>query len=169
MGVANLDLIIKAWDTAFWEYTLAFGGLADENVWRRPHPRLLSIGEIAGHVAYYEAVRFTGPGPDLDPDLELVPTKSPLIDRRFTYYLKSIDEPVDLGLGAAEVLSEATRVHQAAREALMREERDSTGLIPGFKDATWGATLEYQIFHLAYHTGQMYSVRHMFGDTPEDN
>ena len=58
VAMANLDLLVKAWDTAHWEFTQVFEGLADEDVWRRPDPRILSVGELAGHIAYWEAVMF---------------------------------------------------------------------------------------------------------------
>ncbi|MEA2552859.1 MAG: hypothetical protein QOJ65_1035, partial [Fimbriimonadaceae bacterium] len=53
--MAKLDQLIKAWDEGQWEFSLAFEGLADEDVWRRPHPQLLSIGELAGHIAFWDA------------------------------------------------------------------------------------------------------------------
>ncbi|CAN5544694.1 hypothetical protein BH11ARM1_BH11ARM1_08590 [soil metagenome] len=167
--MANLDLIIAAWEVSHWEFTLAFEGLSDENLWKRPHPTLLSIGELAGHVAYYDAVRFTGPGPDTKPDLSLVKVQSPLIDARFTYYLANINEPVVLNLTTAEVVAELKRINDEAKAVIASEARDSDDKIPGFPDDTWGKTLEYQIFHVAYHTGQAYSVRHLLGDTPPDN
>lgn len=43
-------------EQGYYEVTFAFDGLADENVWKRPTPGLLAVGELAGHVAYWEAV-----------------------------------------------------------------------------------------------------------------
>jgi hypothetical protein len=54
MFMANLELLIKALDTAHWELGEAFKGLSDEDVWKRPHPRLLSVGELASHIAFWE-------------------------------------------------------------------------------------------------------------------
>ncbi len=34
---------------------------------------------------------------------------------------------------------------------------------------TWGNLVQYQVFHVAYHTGQIYSVRHLLGHETEDN
>ena len=44
--MASLDLVLKALDTAMWEMGEAFKGLPDANVWRRAHPRLLSVGVV---------------------------------------------------------------------------------------------------------------------------
>jgi len=167
--MASLDLMIAAWDEAHWEFSLVFEGLADEDVWKRPHPNLLSIGELTGHIVFWEAVRFMGPGATNQPDLDLVGIKSPLIDGKFRYYSKSIGEPVDLGLTAAELLSEVTRIQQESKAAITREARDSEDPFPGSQKATWGNTLTYQVFHIAYHTGQAYSVRHLLGHTTTDN
>lgn len=34
----KVAVLIEAWDTAHWEFSLAFEGLADEDLWTRPHP-----------------------------------------------------------------------------------------------------------------------------------
>ena len=47
---------------------------------------------------------------------------------------------------------------------------DPATLIPNCQSGfTYGEALEYAVFHIAYHTGQMYSVRHLLGDEPPDN
>lgn len=40
-------------DEGYYELKFAFEGLADEHVWTRPKPDLLSVGELAGHIAYW--------------------------------------------------------------------------------------------------------------------
>lgn len=52
----TMEAFLGAWDEAHWEFTLAFEGLSDEDLWKRAHPRLLSVGELAGHVAYWQSV-----------------------------------------------------------------------------------------------------------------
>jgi len=44
------------------EAKFAFDNLADKDVWKRPADGILSIGELAGHVAFWEAARFAGEG-----------------------------------------------------------------------------------------------------------
>ncbi|MEZ0325962.1 MAG: DinB family protein [Fimbriimonas sp.] len=175
--MAHLEQMIGALDEAHWEFTLAFEGLADEDLWRRADPRLLSVGELAGHVMYWEAVRspsavsvpgLVGPSDNL-PNLELLSVRSPLINHGFRYYTTGVGEPVELGIGTAEVLSEMSRIHQDFKAALIQLNPHYTDLLPGSQQQTWGQVLQYQIFHVAYHTGQAYSVRHLLGHTTTDN
>ena len=44
-------------ELGYYELKIAFEGLADENVWKRPAAGLLSVGELAGHISYWLAVR----------------------------------------------------------------------------------------------------------------
>lgn len=157
--------LIEAWDEAHWEFTLAFEGLSDEDLWRRAHPALLSIGELAGHVAYWQAVWTQGGGED-HPDPVSLPIKSPLIDHAYRYYSTSVDSPASAALSVAEVLGELKRIHVAAKEALVG--RSFADPFPG-QWGTWGKLVRYQVFHVAYHCGQAYSVRHLMGHETTDN
>lgn len=165
--MSELDLLVKALDEGHWELSEAFDGLPDEDVWRRPHPRLLSIGEIAGHITYWKALKLIGQEPK--PDLADLPIKSPLVDEAFRYYTVNVKEPKKLELGAKEVFDEATRVHNEAKAALMQLKPDLEDKVQGFQQSTWGQILQYQVFHVAYHTGQIYSVRHLLGHETKDN
>jgi len=167
--MASLDLLFKAWDVAHWEFTLAFEGLSDEDLWKRPHPRLLSVGELAGHLAYWEAVGVTPAEAGGKVDLEHVSIKSPLVDNAFRYYTNSENSPASLPIGCAEVLQELKRVHEEAKAEMTKNNPDSADIIPGFKENTYGQVMEYRVFHVAYHTGQAYSVRHLLGHTTTDN
>ena len=55
-----LDLYLELVDEGYYEMKFALEGLADENVWKRPAEGLLSVGEIAGHIAYWEALKLAG-------------------------------------------------------------------------------------------------------------
>jgi len=157
--MANLDLLIKALDTASWEMGEAFKGLPDEDVWKRAHPRLLSVGELAAHVAYWEAQTFFGDG--FESPLTGNPTAS--------YYTGNAGEPYELPLGAEAVYAEVKRVHEACKASFLATPHDSEEPNPHREGWTWGFAIEYQVFHLAYHTGQMYSVRHLLGHETVDN
>jgi hypothetical protein len=157
--------LIEAWDEAHREFAIALGGLPDEDLWKRAHPRLLSVGELAGHIAYWQAVWIMGGGND-SPDLERLPVGSPLLDNAFRYYTISVDHPYRLDLGTPQVLAEVARVHEAAKGAVEGKGKDET--YPG-QWGTWGNVVQYQVFHVAYHTGQAYSVRHLMGHETEDN
>ncbi len=148
---------LKPMDSAIWEMSEAFDGLRDEDVWVRSHPRLLSIGELATHVAYGE-IRWLNPTFD-----------SPLAREDAGYYLHSIGTPMALELGTQELYAEVKRVHEACKAHILELRPDLSATLPGREDWTWGHTLEYMAFHIAYHTGQMYSVRHLMGHETADN
>lgn len=155
----NLDLIIKALNTAHWELGEAFKNLPDEDVWKRAHPSLLSVGELAAHIAYWEARSILGEGA----------IESPICEKAAQYYTINAPAPFQLPLKAEEVYAELTRVHDACKNQITENPRDSEDPNPNREGWTWGMTLEYQAFHLAYHTGQIYSVRHLLGHQTEDN
>ena len=144
-------------DHAIWEMSEAFDGLQDADVWVRAHPRLLSVGELAAHVAYGEA-RW------LFPALE-----SPLFSEEAGYYLHSVDHPVVLEIGAEALYAEVKRVHEACKAHILEIRPDLAATHPERSDWTWGYALEYMAFHIAYHTGQIYSVRHLMGHETADN
>jgi hypothetical protein len=163
--MATLAPLIDAWNEAHREFDIAYGGLKDSDLWVRPHPRLLSLGELAAHVAYWQAVWVMGTG-DGGSDVRVVPVQSPLVDNAFRYYTSSVGEPAMLNLGVAEVLAEVRRVHEAAVAFVADKDIDEP--YPG-QWQTWGNLVQYQAFHVAYHTGQAYSVRHLMGHETEDN
>lgn len=148
---------LKPLDSAIWEMSEAFDGLEDKDLWVRPHPRLLSVGELASHVAYGEA-RW------LHPQLESV-----LLTPVLRYYPYTIEQPLTLDLGTEALYAEVKRVHEACKAHVLAERPDLAAKLPDRDDWTWGYTLEYMAFHIAYHTGQMYSVRHLLGHGTADN
>ena len=157
--MASLDLLVKALDTAHWEMGEAFKGLPDADVWRRPDPRLLSVGELAAHVAYGEAQWLLG-----EAGME-----SPLVNAAVHYYTTNVERPFKVPMGADELLREVQRVHSVCRKVFSEDPPDSEALCPHREGATWGFVLEYSAFHVAYHTGQIYSVRHLLGHETVDN
>ncbi len=93
-----LEVYMKLFEQGYYEVKFAFEGLGDENVWKRPGNNLLAIGELAGHIAYWEAVRLAGceverrpsaNGISLIPDLTTCVLSSPLLDHRFGGYFTS--------------------------------------------------------------------------------
>ncbi|BDI31829.1 hypothetical protein CCAX7_38800 [Capsulimonas corticalis] len=177
-----VETYLKLLEQGYFEVTFAFEGLADENVWKRPADGLLSIGELAGHIAYWEAVRLAGeggqPSPDasgvsLAPDLAKCRVSSLLIDDRFRYYPKTIPttpSEQQLAMTADQVCKELLRVHQESVAHFKALNPDLAGPVPGWPpEWTYGGFLEYLIFHIGYHTGQMYTVRHLLGDQTPDN
>ncbi len=166
-----------ALELGYYEVTFAFEGLADVNVWKRPAPGLLSVGELAGHIAYWEAVRLAGGGADFEEHsasaLEACSVKSPLIDHRFAYYPMTIATPPSdqhRAMTASQVCEELLRVHREAVAYLKAQNPTPETVAPGKSpNSTYGEYLKYLAFHIAYHTGQMYSARHLLGETTPDN
>jgi hypothetical protein len=164
-----VETYLEMLEEGYYEIKFAFEGLADEHVWKRPAPGLLSVGELAGHHAYWEAVRLAGDRED--------PTQccvsSPLVDPRFRYYPASIaTSPSEehLAMTADQVYQELLRVHRAALAHFKAVNPDPAARIPGCPTGfTYSEYLKYSVFHLAYHTGQMYSVRHLLGEETPDN
>ena len=163
-----IDTSLKLLDQGYYELGFALDGLAPENVWKRPAPGLLSVGELAGHCAYWMAIRLAGEGEDLSK----CRITSPLIDNRFRYYRGTIAEAPSeqhLAMSAEQVLAELKRVHAESIAAFKELNPDPDSKIPGDKWFTYAQYLEYAVFHTAYHTGQMYSVRHLLGEETPDN
>jgi len=162
-------------DLCYFEVTEAFKGLADEHVWKRPVGGLLSVGELAGHIAYWEAVRFAGESLDggASRDLSTCKVKSPLLDPRFAYYTTTITETLSeehLSMTGEQVCHELLRVHQEAMACLKALDPDLSSPAPHWSPkSNYGELLTYVAFHIAYHTGQMYSVRHLLGEETPDN
>lgn len=71
---------------------------------------------------------------------------------------------------AEEVCAELLRVHAESVAHFKALNPAPETRIPGFSTGfTYGEYLEYAVFHLAYHTGQMYSARHLLGEQTPDN
>jgi len=164
-----IESCLKLLELGYYEVQFAFEGLADEHVWKRPAPGLLSVGELAGHMAFWEAVRLAGNGPD-PAQCRL---SSPLIDPRFRYYPATLATPPSeqhLAMTADQVYRELLRVHQEAVAQFHALNPDPDTRIPGCPTGfTYREYLEYAVFHISYHTGQMYSVRHLLGEETPDN
>ena len=111
----------------------------------------------------WQAVWFFGEEPK--PDLETLPIKSPLLNNAFRYYTTNVEAASQVDLTAAEVLAEVMRIHEAAKAAVVGKNMED----PHPHWQTWGNLVQYQVFHVAYHTGQVYSVRHLLGHETEDN
>jgi hypothetical protein len=164
-----VDACLQLLELGYFELKIAFEGLADAHTWQRPAPGLLSVGELAGHLAYWEAVRLAGDGPD-PAQCRL---RSPLIDLRFRYYQQSLANPPTerhRAMTADQVLQELLRVHSGAIAQFQTLSPDPNSRIPGCPTGfTYGEYLQYAVFHTAYHTGQIYSVRHLLGEETPDN
>ena len=160
-------------EEGYFEVTEAFRGLADEYIWQRPTDGLLSVGELAGHIAYWEALRLAGEGGENPPDLAKCRVSSPLIDGRFAYYPTTLATPPSeehRAMTAEQVCQELMRVHRESVADFTTRNPDLESTPPGWPPKhTYRSFLTYLVFHVAYHTGQMYSARHLLGEPTPDN
>lgn len=173
------DAYLEILEEGYFEAKIAFDDLADENVWKRPAPGLLSLGELAGHIAYWEAIRLAGEGGTptevgfMQPDLSKCQVSSPLIDTQFAYYTATINtlpSEAHRAMTAEQVCHEMVRVHEEAVAHFRAFDPDLKSTPTGWPPPwTYRSFLTYLAFHVAYHTGQIYTVRHLLGDTPPDN
>src|SRR5689334_5833895 len=136
--MAKLDLLIAALDTGHWELGEAFKGLPDEDVWKRPHPRLWSVGELATHIAYWEDMGATGGKSD-----------SPLCRQYARYYAAELGSPLVLEFGAEALYREVERVHESAKAAIVALDPGPDDANPNREGWSWRQTVEYAGFHVA--------------------
>lgn len=153
----------QAWDSAFWEYSLVFEEMSDADLWVRPHETLLSVGEIACHIVYWlvtHANKVIAEGL----------LTSPLAIQSTSYYLHNVGTPVQVDMGVQEVSAEVERIQKAAKSVFLAtsSERDEPLAFDG-PGRTFGEFADYMVFHVAYHTGQAFSVRHLMGHKTNDN
>ncbi len=176
--VREADAYLQVLDLGYFEVKEAFIGLADEHVWERPAAGLLSVGELAGHIAYWEAVRLAGEGGEplfglTQPDLAKCRVTSLLIDHRFQYYPASVSTPPSeqhLAMTAEQVCRELVWVHEEATAYFKARNPDLASCPSGWPSgSSYGELLRYLTFHVAYHTGQIYSARHLLGEKTPDN
>jgi DinB family protein len=162
-----VEAYLACLDLGYYEAKVVFEGLADEHVWKRPTEGLLSVGELAGHISFWEAVKFAGEGGEPEPDPAKCRVSSPLIDPQFQYYPKTLAIPP-----SDQVCGELLRVHEEAIahfRALNPDLESSPPGWPSWYGSTYGEFLKYAVFHVSYHVGQMYSVRHLLGEETPDN
>jgi hypothetical protein len=148
----------KALDAAVWELGEGFKEFPEADLWLRPHPKLLSVGELAAHVGYWEGFSFLGPD-----------HVSPLNQSRASYYLNHVESPFSLDLTPEQVYTEVKSIHERGKAQFFAEPRDLDASSSFRTEWSWRTLLEYQAFHVAYHTGQIYTVRHLLGHQTVDN
>jgi len=158
-----LDSQSAAWDSAHWEFSLVFEDLSDEDLWRRADPRVLSVGELVCHMVYAQTTYAN----KLDPSCDI---ESPLNRKEARYYLTTVDQHLKLEMSVDEVAKELDRVQQAVKGVFLQAElgRDEPLTFEG-PGRTFGEFADYMVFHVAYHTGQAFSVRHLMGHKTNDN
>lgn len=163
--------LIEAWHWMYFETDLLFEGLSEENLHRRPGPNLIAISEHCAHVARSEASivergLFGRPAEDWADCL--------FREAPFGWPPTLLEGPVHPGLQEMSVadvrnkyLGQHERCYQAARHLTLPPEHefvDAWDRVTSVRDR-----LRIAAYHVGYHAGQIYSVRHMLGEeTPEN-
>ena len=168
-----MEEYLSVLDMGYFEASCAFEGLKDENVWRRPASGLMSVGEIAGHVAYWQAVQLAGENGDPLPDPSRCQVASPLIDRAYAVPSSAVLLPLaqqNLHMTTSQVWDELSRVHQQSVAYLRELNPNPMSQAPTWSPKhTYGWLVEYAAFHVAYHVGQIVTVRQLLGDPAPEN
>jgi uncharacterized damage-inducible protein DinB len=154
-------------EQGYYEISFALQGIEDHNVWKRPTENHPSIGEIVGHIAYWEAIRLA-PAEEGQSQIQ-----SLLIDPRFRYYptiLTTAPTDQHCSLTAEQIYDELQRIHKEVIAHFHTLNPDLDSMIPdGSQTFTYREYLKYASFHIAYHTGQIYTIRHFLGEETPDN
>lgn len=155
----------------YFETDLMFEGLRPENLHRRPASNLLSISEHCAHLVRSEASivnRY------LFGQLEAEWADTPMRKRLFGWPPTMLESPVDSELlrmsiheVRAALLAEHDRCYDLAQKLELPAEHvfdDDWARCP-----TVGDRLKIAAYHVGYHMGQIYTVRHLLGEeTPEN-
>jgi hypothetical protein len=152
------DLFI-AWDEAHVDLQTALTGTPDADLWVRPHPRLVSVGELGGHVAFWEVVNVF--------ESSARPA-SFLNDQRFAELDPAAIAP-DFDVTTEQLAAELARLHGLAVQELKRLNPTADQVVDFKPEVSWKWRVTSMVIHAAYHAGQIYSARHVLGhETPEN-
>ena len=186
----EVEHLIEAWHWMYFEADLVFGGLQEDNLHRRPAPGLLAVSEHAAHLARSEASIVNRYLFGQLPELPLAPMNggerglggegssgwADCLFRRaeFGWPPTMLEGPVnpDLAkLSVAEVFEQLTvqhlRCYELARTLALSPDHEFDDDWPRIR--TVRDRLRIAAYHVAYHMGQIYSVRHLLGEeTPEN-
>ncbi|MBI1731044.1 DinB family protein [Candidatus Acetothermia bacterium] len=169
--MSEVKAIIEMLDHNYIDTRNAFRGLEEKYLHVRPIPRTLAISEIAAHIAYCEAQAVFG-------RLFGLPRKSwsvtsPFFYSKYSYPPNMYTTPIRqelLEMGVAEVRDELFRIHQL----VMAKLHDFEGTPEERLKGAWGRGknvrnhLSYLVFHVAYHTGQLFLTRQFLREKGRD-
>jgi hypothetical protein len=167
-----VQTLIRAWDWSYVDVDMAFDGLSDEVLHRRPNHHIPSIAEMVAHTAYSEAsiiLRYLlgipkeeWPGHFMLRDPYGWPPR----------LLAEDPKPELLALSAQEVKAAWLNHHRRFRDAMEGFALPaSTRFTDEWSEAAPDVEtrLRFAAYHVGYHVAQIYSNRHFFGDETPDN
>lgn len=163
--------LIEAWHWMYFEVDLLFEGLSESNLHRRPAPNLLAVSEHVAHLVRSEASiveRYLWGRPQEE-------WADSLMRRaKFGWPPTLLAEPVDAELRQLDVpgvYDELMRQHARCYQSALALELPADFEFGDDWDRcrTVRDRLRIAAYHVAYHAGQIYSVRHWLGEeTPEN-
>jgi hypothetical protein len=160
--MSEMQAIIQMLDHNYIDTRNVFRGLEEKHLHMRPIPRTLAISEIAAHIAYCEAKAVFGRLFNLSRKSWGV--TSPFFYSKYSYPSNMYTSPVRpelLEMSVAEARDELFRIH----ELVMTKLHDFEGNPDDELEGAWGKGktvrnhLSYLVFHVAYHTGQLFLTR----------
>ncbi len=155
----------------YFETDLVLQGVSAENLHRRPGPGLLAISEHLAHVARSEGsiIRRYLLG-----EADSAWQSSILTREIFGWPPTMLERPVEPDLArmslsdlAEEYLGLHERCYEAAQELRLPADHQFTDNWD--RVVTVRDRLRIAAYHVSYHCGQIYSVRHMLGEETPDN
>lgn len=163
--------LIDAWHWMYFETDLVLGGIEERHLHLRPAPNLLAVSEHLAHVARSEAsiiCRYLAGQDDAEWQTSI------LTRDLFGWPPTMLESPIDPDLARMELpelKKEYLELHERCyRLALSLPLSADHSFEDGWdRVKTVRDRLRIAAYHVAYHAGQIYSVRHMFGEeTPEN-
>lgn len=152
------EVLFRSIRTAIWELGEAITDMPETDLWTRAHPKLWGVGEILGHIAVGFSQNMLG-----GDENSVAGKEGP------RYYGEGPEELNQLPLTCEQLYKEIQRLSELSFKHFEDSGQEMQDTNPHRPDWTWHQSFEYMAFHVAYHAGQIYSVRHMLGHETVDN
>lgn len=166
------QVLLSAIEEAYRDAEGAFSGIREENFHRRPSSTILAISEQAVHIAQCEALLLLGALLQKSPSEWGI--TSPLLHEQYDYPPNALAHPIPdtiLTLSPKDIYPELRKVHDFIMQNLKGFDKDADQMVL----TPWGETLTvrwcltYSAYHVAYHIGQVYCIRHFLGEETPNN
>lgn len=160
--------IVDSLEFNYLDADRALDGVEPSHLHVRINPQTLSISEQVAHIAYCEALGVFGFLDERSQDEW--PVESRLLQPTFWYPPEMLNSPIHndlVTMDLSAIKSEWQNVHRSVVARLRELEQTVDAPMPKAwaPDKTVGGHLRYLSYHVAYHVGQIYLMRHLLGET----
>jgi hypothetical protein len=164
--------LVNAWDWSYVDFDMAFEGMSHETLHRRASESQISIAEVAAHTIYSEAsiiLRYL-----LDVPKEGWGDHFMLRDP-YGWPPRILEVPSDpalLAMSVAEVKGAWRDHHQSFHRQLEPFQLSANHrFVDEWSEAAPDVEtrLRFAAYHVAYHIGQIYTLRQVLGENTPDN